>query len=93
MFFYTALLIACVIIALVILYLYNSIVEVGRTIYRAFLPSARTNFRTQPQDKNLATTINDTLTPWGWNGREDRGMREAKPKRTNLKTSRKPWGW
>jgi len=93
MFFYTSLFIACLIIALVILYLYNSVAEVGRTIYRAFLPSGRTKFSAQPQDRNSATTINDTLTPWGWNGRSDRGIREAKPKRTNFKTISKPWGW
>jgi hypothetical protein len=93
MFFYVALLIACVIIALVILYLYNSLVDVGRTIYRAFLPSARTNFTTQPQAKNLATTINDTRTPWGWDGQADRVMRKANPKRMNLNTTSKPWGW
>jgi hypothetical protein len=93
MFFYVALLIACVIIALVILYLYNSLVEVGRTIYRAFLPSAKTNFTTQPQDKNLATTINDTPTPWGWDSQAYSVTRKAKPKRANLKTTGKPWGW
>lgn len=144
MFFYTLLFVASFMVALVILWLLNTFVETVRVVYCAFLPSSKDSPTSHLKEPSLATTINDTPTPWGWPGnnneirdhgpesngtgldsytnnldakqkekkankpsvgwpyREDRiefagkaykVTRKVTPKKTNLKTTIKPWGW
>lgn len=91
MFFYTSLFVASIIVAVVILYLYNAVVDVGRTVYKALLPSSKDNLTAHIPEEALSTTINETLTPWGWSDESS----QAKVGRTNRSLSSKqtPWGW
>jgi hypothetical protein len=91
MFFYTALFIASVIVAFVLLYLYRSLWEVASTIYKVFLPSAKTNHPRQAEDENLATSINRTPTPWGWDGRAT--SENANRPQAARQSGQTPWGW
>lgn len=86
MVFYSLLLVASVIIALVVLYLFHQLADVGNALYRALLPSAKNN-RTRHinqrrvNQRRVRATINDTATPWGWQG-NDHKIREHGPRRT-----------
>ena len=66
MLFYTSLFIASLIVALVILWLYNALRDVGRTVYQAMLPSSRQNLAKEIQNVGYHTAFNSTPTPWGW---------------------------
>lgn len=92
MFFYSALFVASVIAALVILWVYNAVIEAGKVVYRAILPSSKRK-ATEHLDKEqrLATTINDTPTPWGW----ESGATPAREAHTHpaLPSKQIPWGW
>ena len=91
MFFYTALFVASVIAAFVILYLYNALKEVGTAVYRAFLPSSKDNLARHIDDTPYHATINDTPTPWGWDEQAAPEKRvKAVPASPNDDT---PWGW
>lgn len=91
MFFYTALFVASVIAALIILYLYNSLKEVGKAVYRAFLPSSKDNLARQIHDTPYHATINDTPTPWGWDDHATpvKRVKTAPPSPSD----NTPWGW
>jgi hypothetical protein len=92
MFFYTALIVASVIVALIILWLFNAIADAGKVVYSAILPSSKTNAN-QHLDKavHVASTINSTRTPWGWKS----GATPAREAHANpAKPSKQaPWGW
>lgn len=91
MFFYTSLFVACVIIAIVVLYLYNSVVDVGKSIYKAFLPSSRNKLTAHLEERKVVTTINDTPTPWGWKSHATpENIARTHPAAPNAQT---PWGW
>lgn len=68
MFFYTALIVASVIVALVILWVYHAISDAGKVVYRS-MPARSKNKANQHLDREIraATTV-DTRTPWGWKG-------------------------
>lgn len=91
MFFYTSLFVASIIVAVVVLYLYNAVVDVGRTVYKTLLPSSKDKLTAHIPEEALSTTINETLTPWGWSTESS----QAKVGRTNRALSPKqtPWGW
>ena len=92
MFFYTSLFIASLIVALVIVWLYNSVADVVTQVYRAFLPSSKNNFTDQVRDVPLhATTINDTPTPWGWNSHET--PKTVAKTHAAIPSKSTPWGW
>ena len=91
MFFYTALLVASVIAALIILYIYNALADIGKAVYRAFLPSSKDNLSSHIDDTPYHATINDTPTPWGWDGQaEPASPVRAVPASPNDDA---PWGW
>ena len=155
---YSFLLIASVILAVIILWLYRAIVGAGKAVYYALLPSSKDNLTAHIPEQSMGTTVNDTPTPWGWGhaqksshvsraavakpeakapwgwkgndheirdhhpgkpqptakapskaaegvgwpyredkfefaGKAYKVTRKVKPKKTNLKTSSKPWGW
>jgi hypothetical protein len=91
MFFYISLFVACVIIALVILYLYNSVAGVGKLIHRTLLPISKNNLTAHLEDKKLATTINDTPTPWGWESHSTpENVAQTHPA---APSGQRPWGW
>jgi len=91
MFFYTSLFIASVIAALVILYLYNAVADVGRAVYRAMLPSSKEKLARQIDEPKFSTSINDTPTPWGWGSHAT----PEKAAQTHPASSPNgtPWGW
>ena len=91
MFFYLSLFIACVVTAVVFLYLYHALVDVGQAVYRAFLPSAKKKFVSRPVRQSLATTINDTPTPWGWH--DNVSPEAAARTRSVAPAGPVPWGW
>jgi len=75
MFFYVSLFIACVIAAILVLYLYNALAGVGKAVYQAFLPSQKDNITSHVRDVSYHSKVNDTQTPWGWKG-NDVGTRQ-----------------
>jgi hypothetical protein len=103
MFFYTSLLVASVIVAFVVLWLYKAILDAGRVIYKAMmLPSSKDGPTDHLAIRTMCTTINDTPMPWGWKSDQTprqaarvhyKVTRKVKPSRSNLKTTSKPWGW
>jgi hypothetical protein len=78
MFFYVSLFIACVVTALLVLYLYNALVDAGKEVYRAFLPSSKDKRGRQRQKGRFDSTVNKTAVPWGWKGNESE-IREHGP--------------
>lgn len=84
MLFYVSLFIACVISAIVVLYIYNALAEVGKAIYGAILPSSKNNVTRHRRNVRFNSAISDTPTPWGWNG-NDQEVREhgSKPATAN----------
>lgn len=95
MLFYISLFIASVIAAIVILYVYNAIVDIGKEVYRSFLPSAKrkskgevTNHVSEP---SYSSRINETPTPWGWQSHST----PATSARTHPAppVENTPWGW
>lgn len=91
MFFYSLLLVASVIMALVVLYLYRMLADVGKAVYRAFLPSAKNDPSNHQNEVKVATSINDTPTPWGWHGQ----VAQERKERTHTAAPPLivPWGW
>lgn len=92
MFFYTSLFIASLIVALVILWLYHAIADVGKAVTRAILPSSKGNASKHLEPAILRrTTINDTPTPWGW-GEHSKPSQAART--AGIAPSKSvPWGW
>lgn len=89
MFFYVSLFIACVISALLFLYLFHALADVGRAVYRSFLPSQKENLARHIGDVKFHSKVNDTPTPWGWKGnnhgpREHRARSAAENRATGL---------
>jgi len=91
MLFYIALFIVCVIIAIAFVYVFRALEHVSEDVYQVSVQSIRTRHKDRPKERRLATTVNQTQTPWGWNGAEkpDRAARTP-PVTTNVKA---PWGW
>ena len=98
MFFYTSIFIASFIVAMVILWIYKSLANVGKQLYRALLPSAKDDPSSKLEPKILPTTINETRTPWGWDSLSKSSNHRLKgldalavtPMLNNIPT---PWGW
>lgn len=130
MFFYTSLFVGSLIAALLILYLYNALLHVGKTAYKVWFAnpedrmtghldhetlgaSARTRAATAtPNAAGFDSFLNKNLGDSGsqatqkltssWPHREEKSeasgkaykvTRKARPARTNLKETAKPWGW
>lgn len=91
MFFYTSLFIASVIVALIILYLYNALMEVGKAVYRAILPSSKDNLTKHIDETRYNSTINDTPTPWGWQPHATPAS--AAKTVPAMPSDNTPWGW
>jgi len=92
MFFYTSLFVASLIVALVVLWLYHALADVGKAVYRAILPSSKDNPADHlNRESVLRTTINDTPTPWGW-GEHAKPSQAARTSRIAPSES-VPWGW
>lgn len=93
MFFYTSLFVASVIVALVVVWLFNAIMDVGKQVYRAMLPSSKDNLTSHVHDVPLNTTINDTPTPWGWKSHETPRNAAKTHAATPIPAKSTPWGW
>lgn len=88
MVFYSLLLVASVIVALIVLYLYHQLADVGQAVYRALLPSAKNNSTPYIRKRRVRATVNEAATPWGWQG-SDHKIRENGPRRTGQSAARK----
>jgi len=86
MFFYISLFIACIAAAVLVLYLYHAITDIGREIYRAMLPSAKDNGMRARTRTLRSKKVNKTPTPWGWKGNNN-GVRPHGSRAANLKTA------
>ena len=91
MLFYTSLFVASALVALVIFYVFSALRDVGRLVFKAFLPSSKNELSEVASDETRFTTVNETLTPWGWSNDAPRG----KAAHTNriLSSKQTPWGW
>ena len=91
MFFYTALFVACVFTAFIVIYLYNSVSDISTAIFRAILPSPKTRITAEQKERNVATTVNHPPTPWGWNTNIAPNSARRKPAASPARQT--PWGW
>jgi len=94
MFFYIALFIVCVILAVAFVYVFRALEHVSRhDTHQVSVQSIRTRHANRPKERRLATTINDTPTPWGWDSatKPDQAapIHPAAPS-VNVQA---PWGW
>jgi hypothetical protein len=91
MFFYTALFVASLIAAFIIIWLYRSIADAGKAVYQAMLPSSRNAATSHLENQTVRTSVNDTPTPWGWKNHQT----PAHLAKTHaaLPTEKSPWGW
>ena len=97
MLFYTSLFVASFIIAMVVLWLYKSLVGIGKAIYQAILPSSKGNITAHVQEPALAMTVNNARTPWGWSGHTPPATvartNAALPEEKARDAQSVPWGW
>ena len=91
MFFYTSLFVASLIVALIVLWLYHAIADVGKAVYRAILPSSKDSPTAHLEHETVRATVNDTRTPWGWGGKA-KPSQEARTAAIAPADSA-PWGW
>ena len=70
MLFYTALIIASLIVALLVLWAFQVIARAGRSVFKSRLPDAKNASTSHLRVQRLATTVNETPTPWGWKSHE-----------------------
>jgi len=94
MLLYILFFLACVIIAVGFLFLYRSLSDIGKIVYSAFLPKGSRTPKPKVKplpERNLATTVNDTPTPWGWSERKAT-VKPARPVMTAT-PAKTPWGW
>ena len=68
MFFYASLFIGCAIAALLAIYLYKTITNLGEAFYRGLLPSSKSNVTDHLSRTRSYSTRNNTPAPWGWKG-------------------------
>ena len=97
MFFYTSLFVVSLFMAFVILWLYRSLVGIGRVVCRAILPGSKENVLPDTKDEKLVTTLKNVPTPWGWR-RKSAFQYFAKAKKADsevidLSGNAIPWGW
>ncbi len=92
MFFYSALIVASVIVALVVLWLGHAIADAGKVLYQSILPSSKSSTtRHLDKERRVASSINGTPTPWGWkSGATPAREAHAHPARPSKQA---PWGW
>lgn len=79
MFFYTSLFVACAIAALLAIYLYKAITNVGKALYKGLLPSTKTTAADHLSRTRYYSTKNSAPAPWGWKGGNNT-IREHGPK-------------
>jgi len=93
MLFYILLFVTCVIVAVGFLFLYRSLDSIGKSVFQAFLPTAgKKKVRAKsPRARTLATSVNETPTPWGWAGTSTAG-RAARARPTALQPGQ-PAAW
>jgi len=92
MLFYASLFLFCVALSAVVVWFYRSLDKVGKTIYRAFLPSSKGNIKKEPPEP--AATVNGARVPWGWNGTgAERGLAPAEAIPAPVRRTTIPWGW
>ena len=81
MFFYTSLLIACVIAAFLGLYLFNAVANAGKAFQSTLQSKPRDNVTGHIEKTRYYSTRNSTPAPWGWKGSQkeirNRGPRTA----------------
>jgi len=68
MLFYIALSVACVIAAIICLWLFRSLSDASRAVYQSFLPSGHSQ-KLKPRDAQLAhlnPNVSAPSRPWGW---------------------------
>ena len=91
MFFYTALFVASLIAAFIIIWLYRSIADAGKAVYQAMLPSSRHAATSHLESLTVRTSVNETPTPWGWKSHET--PTNLAKTHAALPTEKSPWGW
>jgi len=90
MFFYVSLFVASLIVALVVLWFYHLTVDIGRGIFKSLLPGSGKVRSNPAEEVIMATTINETPTPWGWSGHQSpEGLAKTQPA---LPTEPTYWG-
>lgn len=97
MFFYTSLFVASFIVAMVVLWLYKSLVGAGKAIYQAILPSSKSSITDHVKETAVPLTINNARTPWGWEGNASPATlartHAALPEEKAFDAQSVPWGW
>ncbi len=91
MLFYSLLFVGSVIAAILVLYLYNAVVRIGKSIYKARLPDSKENLTSHLDGARYSTAVNDAKTPWGWESHTSpQTTARTHPASPNRQA---PWGW
>lgn len=99
MLFYVSLAVATFITSAVALWILRSLFEIGKTTYRAILPSSRQNRHPEPRLTKLSTNLEETPSPWGWSGAGGarhavlHKQRRPQPVAAEESRAKVPWGW
>ena len=91
MFFYTALLIASLVAALVILWVYRTIQYNAGSVYKTVIPVTEIGSTSQLKAKTAPVTSSGSSSPWGWNGHETPA--NAAKTHAALPTEKPQWEW
>jgi len=91
MFFYTALLIASLLAALVILWVYRTIRYSAGSVYKTVIPETRIGSTSQLKSRAAPITSGGSQSPWGWKGHETPA--NAAKTHAALPTEKPHWDW
>jgi len=91
MLFYTALLIASLVAALVILWVYRTIQYNAGSVYKTVIPDSELAHINHSKSKTAPAASGGSASPWGWNGHETPA--NAAKTHAALPTEKPQWDW
>lgn len=91
MFFYTALLIASLVGALVVLWVFRTIRYNAGSVYKTVITDTEIGPTSQLQAKTAPATSSGSESPWGWNGHQTPA--NAAKTHAALPTEKPQWDW
>jgi len=93
MLFYVSLFLFCVVFSAIVLWLYRSMAEVGKAVYRSFLSSSRGKVAREEHQEGFNSPLAASPTPRGWSGNSH--PRRTSPTRQPVAkfAVSAPWGW
>jgi hypothetical protein len=94
MLFYVSLFLFCFALSVVMVWLFRSLNAVGKAVYRALLPSSKSNRPSRVEEEVGPATLNETRVPWGWKGSPVEYVpTEEAIAEPVTRSAPIPWGW